>query len=206
MTDITKKNLIDFEDEVCAIYCDGKIKAPIHLSDGNEDQLIEIFKEIKRDDWVFSNWRSHYHALLHGIDKEWLKKEILEGNSITINKPDQYFFSSALVGGTLPIALGAALGIKLKKSSKKVWVFSGDMTAETGIFHECYKYAENHNLPINFVIEDNGESVGTPTQKVWGSDDILSNSHIKKIGPKLYKFGYIKKKYPHVGAGKWVTF
>lgn len=207
MAEITKQELIDFETNICNLFCKGKIKAPIHLSDGNEEQLIDIFKKIDRNDWVFSNWRSHYHALLHGIDKEWLKKEILKGNSITINYPEQHFFSSALVGGTLPIALGTALALKLKGSARKVWVFVGDMGAETGIFHECLKYAQNHDLPVNFVIEDNRKSVGTPTQTVWGLKEVgQSNSHVKKIAPKLYRYSYIKNKYPHVGAGKWVTF
>ena len=207
MTEITKQYLIDFETEICNLFCEAKIRAPIHLSDGNEEQLIEIFRKIDMNDWVFSNLRSHYHALLHGIDKEWLKKEILSGNSITINKPDQYFFSSALVGGNCPIALGTALALKLKGSTKKVWVFVGDMTAETGIFHECLKYAQNHDLPINFIIEDNNESVGTPTRTVWGLKEVKpSNSGAEKIAPKLYRYSYIKHKYPHVGAGKWVTF
>ena len=204
---ITKKDLIDFEEDICKLYCDAQIKAPIHLSDGNEDQLIELFKKIDENDWVFSNWRSHYHALLHGVDREWLRKEIIEGNSITINNPEKHFFSSALVGGTCPIALGTALALKKKKSKQKVWVFVGDMTSETGAFHESLKYAQNHDLPIIFVIEDNGQSVGTPTKTVWGMQESeLKAEPVKEIGSKLYKYSYIKKIYPHVGAGKWVRF
>jgi TPP-dependent pyruvate/acetoin dehydrogenase alpha subunit len=207
MAQLTKTDLIAFEDEIAVLYCDGKIRAPIHLSDGNEDQLIEIFRNISRDDWVFSAWRSHYHALLHGIGKEWLKAEIMAGNSITINNPERHFFSSALVGGICPIAVGVAMGLKMNGSKSKVWVFVGDMTAETGTFHECVKYSQNHDLPINFVIEDNGQSVGTPTRTVWGEKELeLSNSHVEQVAPKLYKYAYVKNKYPHVGAGKWVKF
>ena len=62
-TDISddKSFLIDFETEIKEIYEDGKIIAPVHLSGGNEDQLIEIFKDVDKDDWVFSSWRNHYH-------------------------------------------------------------------------------------------------------------------------------------------------
>ena len=64
-----KSFLIDFETEIKEIYEDGKITAPVHLSGGNEDQLIEIFKDVDKDDWVFSSWRNHYHALLHGVPR-----------------------------------------------------------------------------------------------------------------------------------------
>ena len=65
--EITKEFLVSFSNEIKEIYELGKIRAPIHLSGNNEDQLINIFKKIKKSDWVFSTWRSHYHALLHGI-------------------------------------------------------------------------------------------------------------------------------------------
>jgi pyruvate dehydrogenase E1 component alpha subunit len=81
---LTKEELIEFEDEVIQHWESGEIHGPIHLSNGNEDELIEIFKKVGVDDWVFSTWRSHYHALLHGIDESWLKDEILDGRSITI--------------------------------------------------------------------------------------------------------------------------
>jgi len=58
-----KKDLIDFEKKVQKVYEAGEINAPVHLSGNNEDQLIGIFKKIDKDDWVFSNWRNHYHAL-----------------------------------------------------------------------------------------------------------------------------------------------
>ena len=68
---INKKFLIQFEEEIKDLYERGKIKSPIHLSGNNEDQLIKIFRKIKKNDWVISTWRSHYHALLHGITAKW---------------------------------------------------------------------------------------------------------------------------------------
>ena len=54
----------------------GKIKAPIHLSGNNENELIKIFKKVnKKNDWVLSTWRNHYHALLKGIPRKWLKNQ-----------------------------------------------------------------------------------------------------------------------------------
>ena len=76
---------IKFEIDIKLLYEKGKIRAPIHLSGNNEKQLIKIFKKIKKDDWVISNWRSHYHALLHGMPIGLLKKRIMQGRSMGIN-------------------------------------------------------------------------------------------------------------------------
>src|SRR3990172_7962964 len=158
---MTEDDLIAFEAEIAALFEQGKIRAPVHLSKGNEAELIRIFKDIKPSDWVFSNHRSHYHALLKGIPRDWLKEEILAGHSITLNNREHKFFSSAIVGGILPIAVGVAM------AGETAWCFVGDMAAETGIFHECIKFAYGHKLPIHFVVEDNGFSVQTPTDSVW---------------------------------------
>tara|TARA_B100001057_G_scaffold501038_1_gene619898 strand:+ start:2249 stop:2836 length:588 start_codon:yes stop_codon:yes gene_type:complete len=194
---LNKNELIEFEQEIKKIYESGKIKAPIHLSGNNEDQLIKIFKKIKKNDWVFSTWRNHYHALLKGIPKNWLKKEIIAGRSMGINNLKYKFYSSAIVGGIIPIALGVAKSIKLKKQKNKVWIFIGDMTYETGIFHECYKYSKNFKLPIKFVVEDNNMSTNSPTNKVWKKKS--------KIPKEITKYKY-KRKYPHHGTGGWVLF
>ena len=101
------------------------------------------------------------------------------------------------MGGVLPIALGVAMALKKKKSKSKVWVFIGDMTYETGVFFECYKYSSNFNLPINFVVEDNNMSTNTSTKLVWGKK--------QKIFSNVYHYNY-KRKYPHHGTGKWILF
>lgn len=187
---MNKESLISFETDIANLFEQAKILSPIHLSKGNEDELIEIFKNIRLDDWVFSNHRSHYHALLKGIPPEWLKAEILKNRSITINNSEYKFFSSAIVGGILPIAVGVAM------TGQTVWVFCGDMAGSTGIFHECQKYSQRHNLPITFVIEDNGLSVNSPTEETWGMEKGKSN---------VLRYQY-ERGYPHVGSGTWVTF
>ena len=78
------KDLENFETKVKKIYENGKIKTPIHLSGNNERQLIRIFKKINKNDWIFSSWRNHYHALLHGINEKWLLKQIVSGKSMGI--------------------------------------------------------------------------------------------------------------------------
>ena len=192
-----KKDLINFEKRVQKVYEAGEIKAPVHLSGNNEDQLIEIFKKIDKDDWVFSSWRNHYHALLHGFDPEELFNLIKEGKSMGINSVKHKFYSSSIVGGSLPIALGVAQSIKLKKETSKVWCFIGDMTFETGIFHECYKYSRNFDLPLEFVIEDNNMSTNTPTDEAWNQKS--------EIPDDVYYYQY-ERNFPHHGTGKWILF
>jgi pyruvate dehydrogenase E1 component alpha subunit len=192
-----KKDLLKFEEKIKIIYESGKIKAPIHLSGNNEEPLIKIFKKIKKNDWVLSTWRNHYHALLKGIPEKWLEKEIVNGRSMGINNLKYKFYSSAIVGGIIPIALGIAKGLKLKKKKNIVWAFIGDMTFETGGFHECYKYAKNHKLPLKFIVEDNNLSTNTPTDKVWVKKSKIPRDII------CYKY---KRKYPHHGTGGWVLF
>ena len=197
---ITKQDLIDFETDIAESFNNGQIRAPVHLYDGNEDYLIDIFKNIHEDDWIFCTWRSHYQCLLKGVPAKILKKDILSGKSITLCYPNYRIYSSAIVTGSIPIATGVALDIKRKKQNNQVWCFLGDMAAETGCFHENHKYAVNMDLPINFVIEDNSKSVCTPTREVWNINEC---SYVDK--PKITYYSY-SPKYPHAGAGKRIQF
>ena len=199
---INKKILINFENDIAETFNNSKIKAPVHLHGGNEDQLIKIFKKIKKNDWVFSTWRSHYHCVLKGVPTKIIKREILKGKSISLCFPKYKFYSSAIVGGILPIATGVALSLKRKKKKNKVFCFVGDMTSETGIMHECVKYSMNFKLPIKFIIEDNKKSVFTDTKKVWG----LKKLTYEKSKNKYVEYYSYKLKYPHAGAGKRVDF
>ena len=178
-----KKKLINFENKIANLFNRAKIKAPIHLYSNNEDKLIKIFKKIKKNDWVFCSWRSHYQCLLKGVPEKLLEKEILNGKSISLCFPEYKIYSSAIVGGIIPIALGVALGNKIKKKKSKVYCFVGEMTSETGIMHESFKYAVNNKLPIHFIVEENSKSVCTDTRKVWSMKKL---SFEKKNSKFLY--------------------
>lgn len=208
---MVEQELIDFEDDIAKIYEQGKIKAPIHLRSGNENILIDIFKNIKSEDYVFSTWASHLHCLLKGVPKELVKDAILKGRSITLNFPDYNFYSSAIVGGTPPIAVGTAHAIKKQGKNSRVYCFLGDMGFHTGIAYESIKYAIGHSLPITFVIEDNNKSVDTPTKTTWNIEvDKLIELFNKLIDDyksdvKIILYSY-KSKYPHAGTGNFVEF
>ena len=78
----TPEELIQFEEEIVQMYREGKIKAPLHLSGGNESEIIEIFKEVNQDDFLFTTYRSHYHALLKGMPRQRLVDWIVDFKSI----------------------------------------------------------------------------------------------------------------------------
>ena len=199
---MNKQKLIKFEDEIAQLFNAGKIHAPVHLYHGNEDKIINIFKKIKKEDWVFCSWRSHYQCLLKGVPEKQIKDEILACRSISLCFPKYKIYSSAMVGGSIPIAVGTALSIKRNKSKNRVYCFMGEMTSETGIAHECIKYSRNFKLPIHFVIEDNEKSVCTNTRKVWNQKKLSYEG----FSDKFVTYYHYKLKYPHAGAGKRVQF
>jgi len=209
---MNKDFLINFEEEIQSLYKDSKIRGPIHLRNGNEEILIEIFNSINSDDYVFSTWANHLHALLKGIPLELVKNRILESQSMAMNFPKYRFYTSAIVSGISPISIGTALSIKNNNQNNRVWCFLGDMSFRSGISHESIMYAIAHSLPITFVIEDNGKSVDTPTQATWGNIHIaeLINFYKDLISKTNSACNLIYYQYqcsfPHSGTGTFVAF
>ena len=182
---MNKDDLIAFEDRIGKLYENGDLPFLFHLSGGNEDQLIELFKNIDEKDYVLSNHRSHYHALLHGISPEKLEKMIIDGRSMFVYDKDKNFFCSAIIGGTPGIAIGIAWALKRKGSKQKVWCFVGDGTEDNGHLFEAIRYAEGWDLPCIFVIENNNRSVEATNADRWGSmSDYEWNSN------KVIKYKY----------------
>jgi len=197
--------LIEFENDIADCFNSAMIKAPVHLYNGNEEQIIDVFKKHKigKEDWVLCSWRSHYQCLLKGVPPKQLKEAILEGRSISLSFKEHKILCSGIVTGQLSVSLGIAIDIKRRGGKNKVYCFMGEMTSETGAAHECIKYARNHKLPIHFIIEDNGKSVCTDTRATWNMEK-LTYEGINDDYVTYYK--YKLDKYPHAGAGIRVQF
>ena len=219
-TNMNKEGLISFRDDIEATYKTGVIRGPVHLRDGNEQTLVDLFEELSigPKDYVFSTWANHFHALLKGVPPEKVKARILEGESMAMNFPEYNFFTSAIVGGILPIATGVAAGLVRKFSDSRVFCFIGDMAFRTGIAHESIMYAVGHNLPITFIVEDNGKSVGTPTADAWGrvpTDELVDFYQQLTVEEapgfqeaskcKLFYYKY-ELTMPHSGVGEFISF
>ena len=196
---MNREILIDTELRIQELFKKKKIRSMFHLSGGNEAQIVKLFDEIWIRDWVFSTHRSHYHALLKGMSPDELIDRVLKGESMHLYSKKLRFFTSSIVGGVLPIALGVAMAIKRSGGKEKVWVFAGDACSRMGVFEECHSYAQGFKLPITFVIEDNGYCINTPTCDAWGGIHRSNNSDY------IRRYEY-ERTFPHAGSGDFVDF
>ena len=187
------EDLQNFEAEVAQMFLNKELRSPVHLEsskDGSlEHFLIGFFKRIRPQDWIAVTYRNHLYALLKGMPPDELKQWIRDNKSIHLMSEKYRIISSAIVGGHLPEAVGIAMGIKLRGDDEYVYAFLGDMCFESGIAHECIKYARRNNLPITFIVTDNGLSTDTLTQEAWGREE---------GGPNVVCVSY-KRKFAHYG-------
>jgi TPP-dependent pyruvate/acetoin dehydrogenase alpha subunit len=199
---LTPDDLLAFEEDIAREFNEANIRAPVHLYFGNEAAIIDVFRHVQPHDWVLCSWRSHYQCLLKGVPAATLKAEIMAGRSISLCFPEYRIISSAIVTGVLPIAVGLAWAIKRRNGPERVHCFMGEMTAETGVAHECMKYCRQWQLPVHWVVEDNGKSVCTDTRAAWNTAR-LSHEFTDEPNVTYYKY---ESKYPHAGAGQRVQF
>jgi TPP-dependent pyruvate/acetoin dehydrogenase alpha subunit len=152
-----------FENLVGRMSQKGDFKTPIHLGVGQEAIAVAVADSIDASDRVFGNHRSHGHYLALGGSPKDLFAEILgrvtgcsrgRGGSMHITAPKVGFMGSMpIVAGTIPVAVGAALG--LRNSGAIAVAFFGDGATEEGVFHESLNIAAKMQLPILFVCENN---------------------------------------------------
>lgn len=187
------ESLVAFEHRIVDLFEDAKIPYPIHLSGGNEKELIEIFKEVRPGDYFFSTHRSHYHYLLAGGSPEKLEEMIVRGDSMHVYDKDINFVTSAIVAGVPAIAAGVAWALQRQGASKKVWCFVGDGAEDEGHFYEAVRYVDGHNLPCVFILEDNDRSVETPKTARHGDSVMEWPSCVRKHS--------FTPTFPHVGTG-----
>jgi len=205
------KKLKAFEEDLAERFARGEINCPLHLSGGNEKQLISIFKEVEEKDFVFSTHRNHYHYLLKGGNPERLLDEILgketgicggNGRSMHIYDKSINFYTSAIVAGNCAPAVGVAMAIKQEAGQDQnsnrpyVWCFVGDGAEDSGHFVEAVRLANARELPITFIVEDNDFSIDSTKSLRWHHYDPVDDRRILR-----YQY---KRLYPHVGIGHFV--
>jgi TPP-dependent pyruvate/acetoin dehydrogenase alpha subunit len=161
-----------FEEKVSALYAARQIVGLIHLGIGQEAVAVGVCSLLRREDAVFGGHRSHGHAIAKGADLCRLMAELAgratgycggKGGSMHIVAMDAGFVTATgVVGGTIPLALGAAFAAKEKKKGQVAVVFFGDGAGQAGAFHESLNIASLWQLPVIFVCENNGYAEFTP--------------------------------------------
>ncbi len=155
----------ELENKLAKEKKNGVIKGPVHLAAGQEAISVGISDNISFDECVFGAHRSHAHILSLGCDIKKLFAEILGretglskgmgGSMHLIDKSVGFYGSVPIVAGTVSIALGAALGKKLKKEKGFAISYLGDGAIEEGVVHESLNFASSFKIPILFVLENN---------------------------------------------------
>lgn len=203
------------EEEVARIYPTDKIKSPVHLSIGQEAVSVGVCEALRRDDVVFGTYRSHALYLAKGGD---LCRMIAEfygkvtgcakgkgGSMHLINAATGVMGTSAVVGTTIPQAVGYAYGLKLQRKDSVVVSFFGDGAVEEGVFHESMNFAALKSLPIIFICENNlyaihthqlkrqklanicdkARSYGMPAEQIAGNDVLRIHERTRSAVEKL---------------------
>ncbi len=161
-----------FEEKVSELYAAREIVGLLHLGIGQEAVAVGTCSLLRADDYVFGGHRSHGHAIAKGADINRLMAEIAgrasgycggKGGSMHIVAAEAGFVTATgVVGGTIPLALGAAFAAKERKKDQIAVVYFGDGAGQVGPFHESLNISSLWQLPVIFVCENNGYAEFTP--------------------------------------------
>jgi len=160
------------EQSIAERYNEQEMRCPVHLSIGQEAPAVGVCSALTSSDRAFSGHRSHAHYLAKGGNLSSMLAEIYgketgcskgRGGSMHLCDLDAGFVGATpIVGSTVPIAVGAALSIKIKKEEAISVIFLGDGAMETGVVQESLNFASIRKIPVLFVCENNLYSVYSP--------------------------------------------
>jgi pyruvate dehydrogenase E1 component alpha subunit len=179
-----------FEQGVAEAYADGFIGGFTHLYIGQEAVATGAILSLNHDDYAIGTYRVHAHALARGTHPRKLMAELYgredgvcrgKGGSMHFFDAEHYFLGGyGIVGGHLPIGVGAALAIQMRGEDRVVMAFFGDGASNQGVFHESMNMAKLWDLPLVFVCENNFYGIGT---------DVRTSSAFNEIHKKAMGYG-----------------
>ncbi|RKS68826.1 pyruvate dehydrogenase E1 component alpha subunit [Actinomadura pelletieri DSM 43383] len=163
-----------FEERAARAYTEAKIGGYCHLNLGEEATVVGLMAALRPSDYLFTNYREHGYALAKGIGADRVMAE-LYGRSTGVSKGwggSMHLFDAearllggyGIVGGQVPLATGAALAVSYKGGDEVVMCHMGDGTAAIGAFHESLNIAALWDLPVVFVVINNGLGMGTTVE------------------------------------------
>ena len=160
-----------FEERVGEMYTRARIGGYTHLNIGEEAAIVGSLSALRPDDYVFTNYREHGHALMRGITPEAVMAELFgrvtgcakgRGGSMHLFDYDRRFLGGyAIVGGSLPLSVGVALAIDYRGTDEVVYSLFGEGTTNIGAFYESLNLAKLWKLPVLFFCNNNQFAMGS---------------------------------------------
>lgn len=176
-----------FEFRALKLFEENKLRGSVHLYIGEEAVASTVCSRLTNDDYITSTHRGHGHCIAKGARLDLAMAELMgkatgycKGRSGSMHIADftqGNLGANAIVGGGIPIAVGAALSAKMQKQDRVAVSFFGDGASNEGTFHESLNLAGVWKLPIIFVCENNGYGISVPT---WQSTSVENISERAK--------------------------
>jgi pyruvate dehydrogenase E1 component alpha subunit len=178
-----------FEERVKKEFADTRVKGFVHLYIGEEAVAVGVCSNLNKDDYVTSTHRGHGHCIAKGVDVKGMMAELFgkrtgtckgKGGSMHIADVELGMLgANGIVGAGLPIAVGAALSAKYRKSGQVAVSFFSDGALNQGAFHEAMNLASIWRLPAIFVCENNQYAESTSIKYATSVKDptVRANSY-----------------------------
>jgi len=175
-----------FEEKVFDLYAQNLVPGTIHLYLGEEAVAVGVCSLLRKDDYITSTHRGHGHCIAKGAELKRTMAEILgkktgycKGKGGSMHIADfkiGMLGATAVVGAGLPIAVGAGLSAKLRKTDQVVACFFGEGASNQGTFHESINMASIWKLPVIFVCENNLYAMGTRQSTVMAIENVADRA------------------------------
>ena len=182
----TMSRIRAFETAALTAHKEGVVPGPLHVSIGQEGVAAGVCLNLTTEDRITSNHRGHGHAIAKGAGIQGMMRELFgregghcrgKGGSMHIADFSVGMLgANGVVSGGIPIAVGAAQGLKMKRSSAIAVCFFGDGAINRGPFLEGLNWAALYTLAVLFVCEDNGVSAFTATESVTAGPGVIARA------------------------------
>ena len=175
-----------FEERAQEQYTKAKIGGYCHLNIGEEATVVGGILALKPNDWIFTSYREHGHAIARGVDPKAVMAELFGKESGTshgrggsmhlVDYGKRFMGGYGIVGGHLPLAVGGAWAVKYQKHDDVVFCMFGDGATNIGAFHESLNMAKVFDLPVVWFCVNNRYGMGTPVEKASAVADIYKKA------------------------------
>jgi pyruvate dehydrogenase E1 component alpha subunit len=175
-----------FEERAARAYAEAKVGGYCHLNLGEEATVVGLMGALDADDYVYTNYREHGYALARGIAPERVMAELYGrsggvsrgwgGSMHMFDVASRFMGGYGIVGGQVPLATGTALAIDYRGGTEAVVCLMGDGTTNIGAFHESLNIAALWNLPVVYVVNNNGLGMGTTVEQSSAEPDLYKRA------------------------------